>query len=804
MRSLTSLSLGSTALVLLASSCGSPRLRAPRAPAGEPTAAAPARRHLALLRESGAGWLGTLVAQRASGAAEQLHLRRLTVTASQAGDQAVTEVEHVFYNPTAERMEGTFRFPLPDSALLIGLAMEIDGKLMEGEIVERDKARRIYESIVDEMRDPALLEWEQGNVFKLRVFPIDPRREKRIVLRFLAPLRQAEAGWSYSYATAAPELHQKIDRFRLVWGGRTVVDERGFAPGREVSVALDASAAPGAALRETRKDAIYTALRVTPDWLRLGAAARHSGGSPRRLLVLLDTSRSALESRALALQTVRQLLGALRAGDRFLVTATDISCRDHAPDFVPATTEAVREALSFVSGIEADGASDLGGALRHAGRRLAKGGMLPAQVVYVGDGTATWGETEEAAVRKLARQQLGATPLFAVVLGRGASTELLQGLTGELGGRTIRPRGAAQVARFARLLRLAAELPALRGVLVTASDGQVVFPRQPTTLFEGDELWAIVRTPVSGPSPSLALTATYDGRIVTQSLRTEGATETRHIARRWAARQIAHLEATGGAKEAIVKLSTEWGVMSRHTSFLVLESEEAYRKHAIERRNAQAQARDPQVSGGDLESLRQRRASVHPDQIQPGDPEIRIPAPADARSVVVIFPFGETKIARYETALAVWTVRFLVDKSTPDGTYKVLVRITHRDGRVELMSIPYVIDTQSPIVTLTLRRTAQPGTYELRARQVVSALALKREGGGVGADLQAQVVQDAKRVEVQLPEGRVLALRTAGPGAFSGLFRPRQPLGAKVTLRVVAVDRALNRNVSSVTLEVPK
>jgi hypothetical protein len=57
---------------------------------------------------------------------------------------------------------------------------------------------------------------------------------------------------------------------------------------------------------------------------------------------------------------------------------------------------------------------------------------------------------------------------------------------------------------------------------------------------------------------------------------------------------------------------------------------------------------------------------------------------------------------------------------------------------------------------------------------------------------------------VQLPDGRILALRTAGAGTFSGLFRPRQPLAGAVTLRVVAVDRALNKNVFSTTLEVPK
>ena len=50
---------------------------------------------------------------------------------------------------------------------------------MDGELVEIEKARKTYESIVDEMRDPALLEWEHGRTFKLRVFPIERARKAR-------------------------------------------------------------------------------------------------------------------------------------------------------------------------------------------------------------------------------------------------------------------------------------------------------------------------------------------------------------------------------------------------------------------------------------------------------------------------------------------------------------------------------------------------------------------------------------------------------------------------------------------------
>src|SRR4029077_3954605 len=125
-----------------------------------------------------------------------------------------------------ERLEGTFRFPLPDEGELVGLALEINCRLMDGELGVTAETRRAYVSIVDEMRDPALLEWEHGSTFKLRVFPIEPRSDKRIVIRYVAPLRRDLGRYEYVYPTAAPALTDTIGAFRLDFQGKTVVNER--------------------------------------------------------------------------------------------------------------------------------------------------------------------------------------------------------------------------------------------------------------------------------------------------------------------------------------------------------------------------------------------------------------------------------------------------------------------------------------------------------------------------------------------------------------------------------------------------
>ncbi|MFQ5844682.1 MAG: VIT domain-containing protein, partial [Planctomycetota bacterium] len=56
-------------------------------------------------------------------------------------------VEQVFHNDSHRRLEGTYLFPLPDEATVSDFAMTMGGKLVKGEVLERRKARRIYEQI---------------------------------------------------------------------------------------------------------------------------------------------------------------------------------------------------------------------------------------------------------------------------------------------------------------------------------------------------------------------------------------------------------------------------------------------------------------------------------------------------------------------------------------------------------------------------------------------------------------------------------------------------------------------------------
>jgi hypothetical protein len=264
----------------------------------------------------------------------------------------------------------------------------------------------------------------------------------------------------------------------------------------------------------------------------------------------------------------------------------------------------------------------------------------------------------------------------------------------------------------------------------------------------------------------------------------------------WVARELATLT----DKPAIVELSVAHSVLAKHTALLVLESEEAYQRYAIERRNGPEQDSDPTISGRNLDG--DADPYLGPGDLQPGDPEIHIPAPRDAVSVEVVFPFGESKAARWEESLGQWTVRFLVDDDTQPGTYAVLVRVTHADGRIELLELEYTIDVEAPQLRLELR-VRDDGAYDVIAHQVLSEADAARERVEGRRGGERATTLDASRVELIMPDGQTLHLREGLAGEFVRRWEPRGEVEWPAMVTVVVGDRALNNRRLELPLEGP-
>src|SRR5690606_34934366 len=97
---------------------------------------------------------------------------------------ATSRIEQVFHNPSRQRLEATYYFPIPANAHIDRFSMFIDGSEVEGELLDAAKARDIYERIVRQMKDPALLEFMDHGLFRVRIFPFEPQSERRIRLQY--------------------------------------------------------------------------------------------------------------------------------------------------------------------------------------------------------------------------------------------------------------------------------------------------------------------------------------------------------------------------------------------------------------------------------------------------------------------------------------------------------------------------------------------------------------------------------------------------------------------------------------------
>ena len=121
---------------------------------------------------------------------------------------ARTTVEESFVNAGGRALDGVFRFPLPQDASIAGFGVwngdrngdKNGGELVEADVVERPRPREGVETGVHPRRDPALLEWTGGSVFKARVSSIPGRSEKRITLTYTQVLPLRGGSYRYRYA----------------------------------------------------------------------------------------------------------------------------------------------------------------------------------------------------------------------------------------------------------------------------------------------------------------------------------------------------------------------------------------------------------------------------------------------------------------------------------------------------------------------------------------------------------------------------------------------------------------------------
>lgn len=540
---------------------------------------------------------------------------------------SVTHIDQVFKNETAQRLEGIFVFPLPEGAVVTELALWINGTRVVGDVMERDTARAVYESIVRRSIDPALLEYMGDNIFKVSVFPIEAHgnamSERRIELTYveLLPFANGEVTSTFFMKTAnmsakpverasitgtvasqkeitslASSTHPqgtllsvtKTDsrHYSFVYGNENAHSEKDLTIGyrfKEDAISINhlvyiPDPEKKMFFDETGDDG-YFLLWVTPP---------HNPDSTVRLAkniaFVADVSSSMTGKRIVQLrESLRTMIAMLDEKDRFSITAFSTGVQTFATDMVSATAENKASASEFVNELSEAGLTNYEGALKSAFANTWDSSAINVALFFT-DGEPTWpvASTKEKIINAVKTANTGKVALYTFGLGDEPDKTFLRSLALQNGGvyQQIPTEGTLTKVLSDFMLRISYPLVSNCKLTIDGIGKYDVYPRTIPNLFAGSQLSVLGRFRVEGTSP-VAFSGKQGEKDValTSSLAFDNSLDDHpFVPRMWASSKIDYLlgeiALTGEQKELVdnVKiLGKKYSIITPYTSMLVLE-----------------------------------------------------------------------------------------------------------------------------------------------------------------------------------------------------------------------------------------
>lgn len=542
---------------------------------------------------------------------------------------ARTTIEETFVNHTNSRLEGQFHFPLPQDASISGFGMWINGELIEADIVEKQRAREIYETILREKRDPGLLEWTGGNIFKARVFPIEAHSEKRIKIVYTQVLPLQGNRFRYSYALKSEMLQTNPLRelnIRVLLSSAVPLSEvtstthtcrtqqtkhsaqlefvaQEYTPTRDFEVVCEVDHRENDILviPHRRGDDGYFLMQLMPpgaegNWTREVIP----DGDPLDIILLCDTSGS-MDSGMRKTQAafVSTLLTSLGEQDRFTLATTDVETHWAFDKFVTADEDNITKVRDFLDARISLGWTDLDQAFAAVLKKAKPG----TQIIYVGDGIVTTVESDPSAFvgrLKLLNTETGPNAkkdpatFHAVSVGSSYESVVLKGIA-SLGGGSVRQiSGETTPQETAMELLNEIAQPGLKNINVEFRGVRVaaVYPEQLPNIAAGTQQILVGRYLPQGEQQSGEVIVTgelngqpvkYVGKIALANAEKGNS----FIPRLWARGRLDSLLQEGSTQliqDEIIGLSEEFHIITPYTSLLVLESDADRERFGVKRR----------------------------------------------------------------------------------------------------------------------------------------------------------------------------------------------------------------------------
>jgi len=542
-----------------------------------------------------------------------LPVKSVKVETKIAGQVATTHVEQVFRNDTDATLEGTYFFPIPETASISEFAIWEGDRRLVGEVRSREEARRIYDEIVRRQRDPGLLEYAGRDLFQASIFPIPPRSDKKLELAYTQVLK-AEAGTvGYRYPLGTG---RNVAPIVGTVSGRVEVEAREpvrnlYSPSHEIETSrrgerrasVSFESKPG---REPQDFQLFYTLSEADFGMTLLThrepgrqgyflltispkdAVSEQEYAAKDIVFVLDTSGSMAQAGKMEKARAALLFGvrSLRDGDRFNVI--NFAGEEHlmASGLIHADAAGRARGEAFVEQLRPVGGTNINDSLLAALRQFDQSDR-PRLLVFLTDGLPTVGETNvERIIDNARRSKVAGVRLFTFGVGYDVNTALLDKLAADNGGvaEYVEPREDLEVKVSNFFTKI--NHPVLTDLALDMGgvEADLVYPREMPDIFRGGQVTLVGRYRNAGDlrGINLRLTGRTGGReraFVYESLGFP-LEERRNefLPRLWATRRVGWLmeqvRSNGEAKELvdeITDLGTRYGIVTPYTSYLALE-----------------------------------------------------------------------------------------------------------------------------------------------------------------------------------------------------------------------------------------
>jgi Ca-activated chloride channel family protein len=529
------------------------------------------------------------------------------------GQVATTSIDQEFYNPNDQRLEGFYMFPVPKGAHIDKFSMEVGGKSVDAELLPADKARGIYEDIVRKMRDPALLEYAGRDLFKVRIFPIEPRSRKPIKISYTELLRSDAGTVTYLYPLSTEKFSARPIKNLSVKIELNTPEPLAsiYSPSHKVEIKRDGPnrAVIGYESKDEKPDTdfqlVYSSdthdvglrlITYKPDsddgyFLLLAAPTVTNETNPaaKDVVFVVDTSGSMAGAKLQQAQkALRFCVENLNAADRFEIVRFSTEAEPLFRELVPADADHRKRANGFIDDFKPIGGTAIAEALQSALKVRPERSDRPFVVIFLTDGLPTVGTRNPEEIIANIKKATGVR-IFSFGIGSDVNTQLLDQIAE--GTRAFSQYVLAnedlelKVSNFYTRIKE----PALTNLKLDLS-GSVriskMYPADLPDLFKGDQLVVAGRYSGAG-DVEVKLTGNVDGREQTVSYKLhfdDRKTTDDYVPRLWATRRVGFLldeirlhGETAELRDETTELARKYGIVTPYTAYLIVEDEDRRR-----------------------------------------------------------------------------------------------------------------------------------------------------------------------------------------------------------------------------------